>query len=308
VPRQRLTYNPSTSNCAQRPGEPWIDQRTQNNIRFTFSGKERDEETGYNYFGARYYNADISIWLSVDPMASERAWLTPYNYVQNNPLKLIDPTGMLDEPPTKPGKHNGDIHYDHDTGTKFKWNSEHDTWYGTDWNLDAVDVIGTSNTNSSNAWGGDHSGWIRSSPENLYRRNPVHAFLLDLSAWGLNNLSPLGAIDDAFVIANSTDASGLEIFNAAANALLSGAGRGPKRPPSTLKAFPNAEIVKPKTPIQGGGGKRHRWEDKKNIYEWDYKKGEVEIFRQSDGQHLGGYDPVTGKQISKQKNTRKTVR
>jgi RHS repeat-associated protein len=115
VPRHCLTHNPSTSYCAQRLGEPWIDQRTQNNIRFTFSGKERDDEptegssrtpiknkhrseqTGYNYFGARYYNADISIWLSVDPMASERAWLTPYNYVQNNPLKLVDPTGMLDE-------------------------------------------------------------------------------------------------------------------------------------------------------------------------------------------------------------------
>jgi RHS repeat-associated protein len=77
-------------------GEPWIDQRTSNNIRFTFSGKELDTETGYNYFGARYYNADISIWLSVDPMASERAWLTPYNYCSNNPIVRTDPSGMLD--------------------------------------------------------------------------------------------------------------------------------------------------------------------------------------------------------------------
>jgi len=78
-------------------GEPWIDQRTNTGIRFTFSGKEKDEETGYSYFGARYYNADISIWLSVDPLNDERSWLTPYNYCSNNPIKLVDPTGMLDE-------------------------------------------------------------------------------------------------------------------------------------------------------------------------------------------------------------------
>ena len=39
---------------------------------------------------------DEWVWLSVDPMHSERSWLTPYNYVQNNPVNLIDPDGMLD--------------------------------------------------------------------------------------------------------------------------------------------------------------------------------------------------------------------
>jgi RHS repeat-associated protein len=94
VPRHRLTHNLSTSNCAQRLGEPWIDQRTSNNIRFTFSGKERDEETGYNYFGARYYNSDVSIWLSVDPLSDKYPNVTGYNYCFNNPLILIDPNGM----------------------------------------------------------------------------------------------------------------------------------------------------------------------------------------------------------------------
>jgi len=32
----------------------------------------------------------------VDAMAVERNWLTPYNFVQNNPIERIDPTGMLD--------------------------------------------------------------------------------------------------------------------------------------------------------------------------------------------------------------------
>ncbi len=54
-------------------------------------------ETNYTYFGARYYDSDISIWLSVDPMAQERSWLSPYNYCQLNPVGRIDPTGALDD-------------------------------------------------------------------------------------------------------------------------------------------------------------------------------------------------------------------
>ncbi|MBR7168040.1 MAG: hypothetical protein IKD33_04455 [Bacteroidales bacterium] len=38
--------------------------------RLCFIGKERDSETGFSYFGARYYDSDILTgWLSVDPMA-----------------------------------------------------------------------------------------------------------------------------------------------------------------------------------------------------------------------------------------------
>ena len=60
---------------------------------FTFSAKERDTETGYSYFGSRYYNSDLSIWLSVDPMAHKYPSLSPYVYCANNPVKLVDPDG-----------------------------------------------------------------------------------------------------------------------------------------------------------------------------------------------------------------------
>ncbi len=63
------------------------------NAPYTFSGKEKDVETGYGYFGARYYDSGLSIWLSVDPMSDERSWISPYNYCQNNPVILVDPDG-----------------------------------------------------------------------------------------------------------------------------------------------------------------------------------------------------------------------
>ena len=60
---------------------------------FTFSAKEKDAETGYSYFGARYYNSELSIWLSVDPMSDKYPSLSPYVYCANNPVKLVDPNG-----------------------------------------------------------------------------------------------------------------------------------------------------------------------------------------------------------------------
>ncbi len=79
-------------------GESQVDQRAGDwNSRYTFSGKERDEETGYSYFGARYYDADLSIWLSRDPLAHLYSHQSPYVYCSNNPIKRIDPNGMADE-------------------------------------------------------------------------------------------------------------------------------------------------------------------------------------------------------------------
>ncbi len=57
------------------------------------TGKEKDSETGYYYFGARYYNPDLSLWLSVDPMSDKYPSLSPYNYCAWNPMKIVDPDG-----------------------------------------------------------------------------------------------------------------------------------------------------------------------------------------------------------------------
>ncbi|MGP1515923.1 MAG: RHS repeat-associated core domain-containing protein [Bacteroidales bacterium] len=60
---------------------------------FVFNGKEKDYESDFHYYGARYYASELSIWLSTDPMSDKYPSLTPHNYCANNPVKLIDPNG-----------------------------------------------------------------------------------------------------------------------------------------------------------------------------------------------------------------------
>ncbi|MFY9419231.1 MAG: RHS repeat-associated core domain-containing protein, partial [Bacteroidales bacterium] len=56
----------------------------------------------YTYFGARYYDSDLSGWLSVDTMSDKYPNTSSYMYCSGNPVKLIDPNGMwMINPPTK---------------------------------------------------------------------------------------------------------------------------------------------------------------------------------------------------------------
>ena len=60
----------------------------------SFTGKEKDEETGYGYFGARYLDYELTgMWLSVDPLADKYPGISPYAYCAWNPVKLVDPDG-----------------------------------------------------------------------------------------------------------------------------------------------------------------------------------------------------------------------
>jgi RHS repeat-associated protein len=63
------------------------------NAKYKFTGKERDKETGYDYFGARYFDSRIGRWMQVDPLYKKHLEWNPYNYVLDNPLSLIDPDG-----------------------------------------------------------------------------------------------------------------------------------------------------------------------------------------------------------------------
>ena len=60
----------------------------------SFTGKERDEETGYGYFGARYMDHELmTMWLSVDPLADKYPSISPYAYCEWNSMRLVDPNG-----------------------------------------------------------------------------------------------------------------------------------------------------------------------------------------------------------------------
>jgi RHS repeat-associated protein len=78
--------------------------------RFKLQGKEEQTEFDINLydFGARNYDPQIGRWLNPDPLADQFYNLTPYNYVENNPLRFIDPDGML----STEVKDNGDGTYE----------------------------------------------------------------------------------------------------------------------------------------------------------------------------------------------------
>ncbi|VVM58604.1 hypothetical protein PS662_01189 [Pseudomonas fluorescens] len=78
------------------------------------------------------------------------------------------------------------------------------------------------------------------------------------------------------------------------------------KPPLGLPAFPDTFPVKSKSSVQGGGGKRSRWKDRKGrIYEWDSQHGAVEMY-DSQGKHLGEFNPETGEQTKPAKPGRTT--
>jgi RHS repeat-associated protein len=56
-------------------------------VKYKFTEKERDIETRYDYFGARYYDS-FTARLSADPLADKYPGWSPYNYCLNNPLRL----------------------------------------------------------------------------------------------------------------------------------------------------------------------------------------------------------------------------
>ena len=79
-------------------GELIDNQRVTNyDERYKFTGKERDAESGYDYFGARYYASPFSFWLSVDPLADKYPNISPYAYCTWNPVKFVDPDGKIVE-------------------------------------------------------------------------------------------------------------------------------------------------------------------------------------------------------------------
>ena len=102
---------------------PWGEEMHQYNANtfsfsspYRFNSKEKDAETGLHYYGARYYQSKLSMWLSVDPMAQKYPAFSPYVFTGSNPVNLEDPDGRwvpgIDE--------DGNVTYVAEEGDSFK--------------------------------------------------------------------------------------------------------------------------------------------------------------------------------------------
>ena len=135
-PVQHLQYLPF--------GQPFVDQHPAGyQERFTFTGKERDEETGFGYFGARYMaHSLLTSFISVDRYADKYPFISPYAYCAWNPIRLIDPTGdtiCINGQHYTPGMSSDGL----DEFSK-KAVDALNTMYGTDEGRSLIDNLGSS--------------------------------------------------------------------------------------------------------------------------------------------------------------------
>ena len=76
----------------------WMDNVALDN-KYQYNGKEFNDDLGLNWndYGARWYDASLGRWESVDPLAEKYASWSGYNYCFNNSILFLDPDGMSSE-------------------------------------------------------------------------------------------------------------------------------------------------------------------------------------------------------------------
>jgi RHS repeat-associated protein len=73
-----------------------VRSQTETAKRYRYTGKERDEESGLYYHGARYFATSVGRWVSADPGGLVDG-PNLFCYVGGNPVKLVDPSGRQSE-------------------------------------------------------------------------------------------------------------------------------------------------------------------------------------------------------------------
>jgi RHS repeat-associated protein len=84
--------------------------------RYRYTGKERDEETGLSYHGARYYAPWLSRWATPDPGGLVDG-INVYSYARNSPLSFVDPEGTDSDEPVYLGARLNQLQEVHYWGT-----------------------------------------------------------------------------------------------------------------------------------------------------------------------------------------------
>ncbi|HEY0653359.1 MAG TPA: SpvB/TcaC N-terminal domain-containing protein [Chryseosolibacter sp.] len=118
-------------------GETFVEEHSNTDrTPYLFNGKELDEETGLYFYGERYYDPTISIWLSADPLAEMTPGWSPYNYTYNNPVVFTDPDGRI---PIETIWDIGNVIYDVGKAVYHHVKGEHDKAKGA-WGDAALDA------------------------------------------------------------------------------------------------------------------------------------------------------------------------
>ena len=83
---QHIEYMPYGEVFMEEDNDTW-------NTPYKFNGKEYDGETGLYYYGARYYNPKLCLWINTDNEQETYPYISTYTYCINNPIILLDPDG-----------------------------------------------------------------------------------------------------------------------------------------------------------------------------------------------------------------------
>jgi RHS repeat-associated protein len=252
---------------------------------YLFNAKELDEETGLYYYGARYYDPRISLWLSTDPLQEKYPNISPYAYVANNPVNLIDPTGMdwvEDE--------NGNVF----------WKAEYTKdnipegykYIGTEYAIGDTKFTQITNKEGEVSLYASvvdkKSDQISTQETNFAPAIPWYTTAGEVV--GTTALRISGVLLSLIFLTGDTEQDKLWLVSRDAY----------YPPPKELPGFPGAERV-------GRNGGRVRWKlPDGSIGEWDSQHGELEVYDKTGKKHKGAYDPKTGEKKKEGKSGRKT--
>jgi RHS repeat-associated protein len=136
-----------------------------------YNGKERDQEDGNYYYGARYYASYMGRMMTPDPLGGsvgDPQTLNKYAYVRNSPLNLTDPTGLTDQDDRDPSQEWDEMCADHP-----------DFCGGRDPHKEGIQRRGSNfgaGSNVSTANGTDYSPFEYQFSGNLYGENYTRTF------------------------------------------------------------------------------------------------------------------------------------
>jgi len=201
-------------------GEVFLEEKNAKwNTPYLFTSKELDRETGLYYFGARYQDPKLGIFISVDPLALKYPGVSSYTYGLNNPVFYTDPTGMSADPPVGVDAENGAKHSD--SSGSWIYNKATTTWEGQNGAKNIGNTIELNNVNvqaykSNYVSSGDY-GWNDGSAETFWREYAPISSSFHTFANGVNN-------GDKSQIAWGTAMLALDIFTFGEGSVLAKVG------------------------------------------------------------------------------------